>query len=101
MYASPFQRHIRPTEKSVAVAFTKDDAPNCLYAVGLSQLYFNQLWIMKGHITNTVLTFVHKATTGPKFNHRTLQKKLDWKDWLVSEWIQLENYATQNMYGPS
>jgi hypothetical protein len=36
---------------------------------------------------------------GPKFNCRTLQKQLDWKDWLASEWIQLDNYANQNMFG--
>jgi hypothetical protein len=35
--------------------FTKDDALNCLYAVGLPQLYVDQLQIMRGHIENTVL----------------------------------------------
>jgi hypothetical protein len=62
---------------SIVVVFTKDDAPNCLSAVGLSQLYFEQLRIMRGHIDNTVLAVVHKAITGPKFNRRTLQKQLD------------------------
>jgi hypothetical protein len=70
---------------SIVVVFTKDDAPNCLSAVGLPQLYFDQLQIMRGHIDNTVLAIVHKAITGPKFNRRTLQKKLDWNDWLASE----------------
>jgi hypothetical protein len=84
---------------SIVIAFTKDDAPNCLSAVGLSQLYFDQLRIMRGHIKNTVLTVFHKAIMGPKFNRRTLQKQLDWKDWLTAEWIQLDNYAKQNMFG--
>jgi hypothetical protein len=55
---------------SIVVVFTKDDAPNCLCAVGLPQLYFDQLWIMRRHIDNTVLDVVHKAITGPKFNRR-------------------------------
>jgi hypothetical protein len=54
---------------------------------------------MQGHITNTVLAVVHKTITGPKFNCRTVQKQLDWKDWLEPEWIQLDNYAKQNMFG--
>jgi hypothetical protein len=35
---------------SIVIAFTKDDAPKCLSAVGFPQLYFNQLHIMRGHI---------------------------------------------------
>jgi hypothetical protein len=81
--------------KSVIVAFTKDDAPNCISAVG----YFNQLRIMRGHIDNRVLAVVHKTITGPKFNRRTLHTQIEWKAWLAAEWIQLENYAKQNMFG--
>jgi hypothetical protein len=84
---------------SVVIAFIKDDAPNCLSGVVLPQLYFDQLRIMRVHIANTVLTVVHKSITGPKFNRRTLQEHLDWKDWLAEEWIQLDNYAKQNMFG--
>jgi hypothetical protein len=73
--------------KSIIVAFTKDYAPNCLSAVGLPQLYFDQLRIMKGHIDNTVINVVHKSIMGPNFNSYTLQTQLDWKDWLVAEWI--------------
>jgi hypothetical protein len=69
---------------SIVVVFTKDDAPNCLSAVGLPQLYFDQLWIMRGHIDNTVLAVVHKSITEPKFNRRTLQEQLDWNDWLAA-----------------
>jgi hypothetical protein len=83
----------------IVVVFTKDDAPNCLSAVGLPELYFDQLRIMKRHISNTVLAVVHKAITGPKFNRRTLQKQLDWNDWLAAEWIQLDNYDKQAMFG--
>jgi hypothetical protein len=39
----------------IVVLFTKDDAPNCLSDVGLPQLYFDQLRIMRRHIDNTVL----------------------------------------------
>jgi hypothetical protein len=85
--------------KSVVVTFTKDDAPNCISVVGLPQLYFDQLKIMKGHIDNMVLSAVHKAIMGPKFKRRTLQKQLDWKDWLAVELIQLDNCARQNMFG--
>jgi hypothetical protein len=84
---------------SIVVVFTKDDALNCLSEVGLPQLYFDQLRIMRGHIDNTVLAVVHKAITGPKFNRRTLQKQLDWNDWLAAEWIQLDNYDKQEMFG--
>jgi hypothetical protein len=84
---------------SIVVVFTKDDAPNCLSAVGLTQLYFDQLRIMRGHINNTVLDVVHKAIMGPKFNNRTLQKQLDWNYYLVAEWIQLDNYNKQAMFG--
>jgi hypothetical protein len=82
----------------ISEASTKDYAPNCPSVVGLPQLYLNQIHIMRRHIDNTVLTVVHKAITGPKLNHRTLQKQLSWKDWLATEWIQLDNYAKQNMY---
>jgi hypothetical protein len=84
----------------IIVAFTKDDAPNCLSAVSLPQLYFDQLRIMKGHFDSTFLTVVHKAITGPKFTSRTLQNQLDWKDWLTAEWIQLDSYDKQSMFGP-
>jgi hypothetical protein len=69
---------------SIFIAFTKYDAPNCLSVVGLPQLYFDQLRIMCGQIENTVLTVVHKSITGPKFNCRTLQKHLYWKDCLAA-----------------
>jgi hypothetical protein len=84
---------------SVFIGFRKDDCPKCLSTVGFPHLYFDQLCIMHGHIKNTVLTVVHKAITGPKFNSHTSQKKLDWKDWITSEWIQLDNNATKNMFG--
>jgi hypothetical protein len=86
--------------QSIIVAFTKDNAPNCLSAVGLPQLYFNQIKIMKGQIDSTVLTVVCKAITGPKFNRLSLQKQLDWKDWLAAEWIQLDNYDKKSMHVP-
>jgi hypothetical protein len=84
---------------SIVVVFTKDDAPNCLSAVGLPQLYFDQLRIMRGHSDNTVLAVVHKAITGPMFNRRTFQKQLDRNDWLAAEWIQLDNYDKQEIFG--
>jgi hypothetical protein len=40
---------------------------------------------MRGHINNTILVVVHKASTVPKFNHRTLQKQFDWNYWLAVE----------------
>jgi hypothetical protein len=69
---------------SFVVVFTKDEAPSCLSAVGLPQLYFEHLRITRRHIDKTVLAVVHKAITGPKFNRRTLQKQLDWNDWLAA-----------------
>jgi hypothetical protein len=84
---------------SIVINFTNDDALNCLSAVVLPQLYVGQLRIMRGNIENTVIAVVHKAITGPKFNHHTLHEHLDWKEWLVAEWIQLGNYADQNMFG--
>jgi hypothetical protein len=83
---------------SIVVVFAKDDAPECLSEFGLPQLYFDQLWIMRGHIDSTILAVVHKAITGPKFNRCTLQKQLDWNDWLATEWIQLQNYNKQTMF---
>jgi hypothetical protein len=82
----------------IVVVFTKDDAPNCISVVGLPQLYFDQVWIMRGHIDNTVLAVVRKSITGPKFNRRTLQKQLDWNDWFAAERIQLDNYDKQKMF---
>jgi hypothetical protein len=69
---------------SVVIAFMKDDAPNCLSVVGLPQLYFDQMCIMRGYIDNTVLAVVHKAIMCPKFNRHILQKHLDCKDWLAA-----------------
>jgi hypothetical protein len=87
-------------KQSIIVALTKDDAPNCLSAVGFPRLYFNQLRIMKRHIDSTVLDVVHNAITGLNFNRRTLQKQLDWKDWLAAELIKLYKYDNQSMFGP-
>jgi hypothetical protein len=66
--------------KNVVVSLIKDDAPNCLSEVGLPQLYFDQLWVMKRHISHTALAVIHNAITGPKFNHRHLQQQLNWKE---------------------
>jgi hypothetical protein len=54
---------------------------------------------MKRHIDKTVLAVVHKAIMGPKCNRCTLQKQLDWNDWLAAEWIQLDNYDKKAMFG--
>jgi hypothetical protein len=86
-------------QTSVVILFTKDEAKNSLSAVGLPQLYFDQLRAMKSHITHTVQELVHKAITGPKFNRRSLQKQPDWPEWSDSEWIQLDNYDKQDMFG--
>jgi hypothetical protein len=84
---------------SVVIVFTKDVAKNSLSAVGLPQLYFDQLRVMKAHIAHTVQAVVRKAITGPKFNRRSLQKQSDWPEWRDSEWIQLHNYDKQGMFG--
>jgi hypothetical protein len=86
--------------KTVVVAITKDDVPNCLSVVGLPQLYFDQLRVMKRHISHAALAVIHKAVTGPKFNRRHLQQQLNWNEWKNAEWIQLEKYRKQNMFGP-
>jgi hypothetical protein len=76
------------------ILFTNDEAKNSLYDVGLPQLYFDQLRVMKAHIAHTVQSVVHKAITGPKFYRRSLQKQSDWP-----EWVQLDNYDKQGMFG--
>jgi hypothetical protein len=65
---------------TVVVALTNDDAPNCLSAVGLPQLYSDQLWVTKRHISHTALAVIHKAITGPKFNRRHLHQQLNWNE---------------------
>jgi hypothetical protein len=50
---------------TIFVTLTKDDAPNCLSAAGLPQLYFNQLGVMKGSISHAALAVVNKAVSGP------------------------------------
>jgi hypothetical protein len=42
---------------------------------------------------------VHKAITGPKFNGRSIQKQSDWHEWRDSEWVQMDNYDRQGMFG--
>jgi hypothetical protein len=86
-------------QTSVVIVFTMDEAKNSLSAVGLPQLYFDQLRVMKAHIAHTVQAVVHKAITDPKFNRRSLQKQSDWPEWRDSEWIQLDNYDKQGMFG--
>jgi hypothetical protein len=41
-------------QTSIIVVFTKDEAKNSLSAVGLSQLYVDQLCVIKAHIAHTV-----------------------------------------------
>jgi hypothetical protein len=86
-------------QTSVFILFTKDEANNSLSAVGLTQLYVDQLRVMKAHIAHTVQVVVHKAITGPTFNRRSLQKQSDWPEWRDSEWVQLDNYSKQGIYG--
>jgi hypothetical protein len=86
-------------QTSVVIVITKDKAKNSLSAVGLPQLYVDQLRVMKAHIAHPVQAVVHKAITGPKFNRRGLQKQSDWPEWRDSEWIQLDNYDKQGMFG--
>jgi hypothetical protein len=86
-------------QTSVVIVFTKDEAKNSLSAVGLPKLYFDQLRVMKAHIVHNVQAVVHKAMTGPKFNGRSLQKQSDWSEWRASEWVQLDNYDKQGMFG--
>jgi hypothetical protein len=64
----------------VIFVLTKDDAKNSLSAVGLPQLYFDQLCVMKAHIEQTVQAVVHEAITGPTFNCHSLQKQSDWPE---------------------
>jgi hypothetical protein len=62
-------------QTSIVIVFTKDEAKNILSAVGLPQLYFDQLRVMQAHFGHIVQAVVHKAITGPKFNRRSLQKQ--------------------------
>jgi hypothetical protein len=52
-------------QTSVIVLFAKDEAKNILSDVGLPQLNFDQLRVMKAHIAHTVHAVVHKSITGP------------------------------------
>jgi hypothetical protein len=83
----------------VVIVFTKYEAQNSLSAIGLPQLYVDQLCVMKAHIAHAVQAVVHKAITSPKFNHRSLHKQSDWPEWCDSEWVQLDNYDNQGMFG--
>jgi hypothetical protein len=74
-------------QTSIVIVFTKDEAKNTLSAVGLPQLYFDQLRVMQAHIGRTVQTVVYKAITGPKFNRHSLRKQSEWPEWRDSEWI--------------
>jgi hypothetical protein len=74
---------------STTFTLTHGKAQNFLNAVGLPQLYFDQMNVMNGHIANAIQNFVNKAVTGPKY-HRRLQN--DWAQWQAAEWIQLDNY---------
>jgi hypothetical protein len=89
-----------PNRNFVVVLFTNNDAPNFISSIGIPQLYLNHLRITNGHAANIVLVVVHKAITGPTSNFRTLQKQLDWKDWIMAEWIKVDKYDNQNMFGP-
>jgi hypothetical protein len=82
----------------VVIVFTKDEAKNSLYDVGILQLYFDQLRVMRAHIAHTVQAMEHKAITGPIFNRHSLQKQSDWPEWRESEWVQLDIYDKQGMF---
>jgi hypothetical protein len=69
---------LQTAQTSVVIVFTKDEAKNSLSAVGLPQLYFDELRVMKAHIGRTAKAVVHKSITRPKFNRRSLQKQSDW-----------------------
>jgi hypothetical protein len=86
-------------QTSVIVVFTKDEAKNSLSAIGLTQLYIDQLRVIKAHIAKNFQAVVHKAITDPKFNQRSLQKQPDWPEWRDFKWVQLDNYDKQGMFG--
>jgi hypothetical protein len=86
-------------KNSAIIVFTKDEAQNSVSAIGLPQLYVDQLRVMKAHIAHTVQEVVHKAISGPKINRRSHQKQADWPEWRDSEWVQLDKYDKQSMFG--
>jgi hypothetical protein len=100
----------------------QQNRPNCQFTVtfdelkhtttqdGVPQLYFDQLNVIRDHLTDIKLAHDHlsdalQMTTGgrlhavQKFTRRTLEKRDDWPDWAASEHKQLNQYAKQDMFG--
>ena len=77
------------------IRFTFDEIRNSLSGSGLPQLYFDQLRDIR-----TITKSLHNT---PALAHRLtrkgLQSQLDWPEWQASEFVQLDQYAQQNMFG--
>jgi hypothetical protein len=71
---------------------------NTLSHAGLPQLYFDQMLVIKHHITQIWQPMIHKVTASPRLTRRKLQQSDAWPEWCTTEHIQLDNYYAQGMF---
>lgn len=75
---------------------------------GTPQLYFDQMNVIHSHLKEIYDDRYHKPAEdaqvnkvdGKFFRRRDLMLQEDWKDWKASEWLQLDQYLRQGMFGP-
>jgi hypothetical protein len=82
------------------ITFTFDDVVNTLSHAGLPQIYFDQLHVMQGHIDQAKFAAVnHININAPRLRRNNLLSSPTWPAWQDAEFLQLDNYHAQGMFG--
>ena len=112
---------IRQTPKNVNLSFilASSQAHDIHPDTGTPQISFDQFQVIARHhqsaivdkhiyiaineappLTNTVIHVASNTKPPTKLTRRTLQKRDDWNEWEASEFLQLDQYQKQDMFGP-
>jgi hypothetical protein len=83
------------------ITFTFDDVVNTLTHAGLTQIYFDQLHVMQGHIDQAKRAAVNHININAPCLRRNdlLSSPSTWPVWQDAEFLQLDNYHAQGMFG--
>lgn len=105
-------KHARRTQTNVTCTIATKQPISIHPDTGIPQLHFDQIGIIDQHM-HSIRHNEHQPideapplnngvqvnkTIGPPLTRGRLMKRPDWNDWLNSEYLQLDQYETQNMF---
>jgi hypothetical protein len=91
---------LRDTGATVCdICFTFDEVRNSLSASGLLQLYFDQLRDIRQVLHSLREPDDTTPVVANRLTRKGLQHQSDWPEWQSSEFLQLDQYDAQVMFG--